>query len=253
MTDKPLEAGVGNCLSNGGVVEFLSGAQFVTPRDPGGVEVCDMLDVVANGGDDVAFHDLHVVDVIEQLEVRVIEKFTKGRPPTGVVALIVGMIDPGVEQLHDENDVVFFRQGKKALQAHGAVFEAFLLRNAVSVSGEGDHVGRFGFRRGGDELAVDLDQGVVVFPAVEGAFDAAQSALVFRRGGDGAAQAEGRNGGNLFRRKEIDSTKSDLDGLVTKLLQREGFKAPSTDGLAEGHGGEGTLDCRIGQSIVVSS
>ena len=143
-------------------------------------------------------------------------------------------------------------QGEQAFQARGAVIEAFLLRNAVSVSGEGDHVGRFGFRCGGDELAVDFDQGVVVFPVVEGAFDAAQSALVFRSGGDGAGEAEGRDGGNFFRWKEIDSTQSDLDGLVTKLLQREGIKAPSTDGLAEGHGGEGTLDWRNGQSLVVS-
>src|SRR5674476_895721 len=51
---------VGDGLRDGAPVEFLGFVEFVAAGDAAGVEVADVLDVVADGADDVAFHDLHV-------------------------------------------------------------------------------------------------------------------------------------------------------------------------------------------------
>jgi hypothetical protein len=56
---------VGDGLCDGVPVEFLGLVEFVPAGHAAGVEVADVLDVLADGADHVAFHDLHVVDVVE--------------------------------------------------------------------------------------------------------------------------------------------------------------------------------------------
>lgn len=97
---------------------------LVATRVASGVIVADVLVKLADGADDVAFHDLHVVDVVKELEMWVCEPFTQGGSPSGVVALVVGVIDFGIEQFHEEGDAVLFGEGEERFEAASAVFES---------------------------------------------------------------------------------------------------------------------------------
>ena len=90
------EAGVtgsGEGAGNGGIIELLVRPQFVSSGDTGGMEVSEAIDIFADGGDDISLHDLHVVDVVEELEARMADLLAEGDPPVGVVALVVGVIN----------------------------------------------------------------------------------------------------------------------------------------------------------------
>lgn len=69
LADESIEACVGDGFGDGGVVELLGGIEFISAGDACGVVVADVLMVLADGADDVSLHDLHVVDVVEELEV----------------------------------------------------------------------------------------------------------------------------------------------------------------------------------------
>ena len=58
--------GEGAC--DGRVVEFLPGAELMATWHACGMKVSEILDVFSHGSDHVAFHDLHVVDVIKEFE-----------------------------------------------------------------------------------------------------------------------------------------------------------------------------------------
>src|SRR5690242_20995971 len=59
------------CLRDGGrdrtPVELLRPIELVAARHATRMEVADVRRIVANRADDIALHDLHVVDVVEQL------------------------------------------------------------------------------------------------------------------------------------------------------------------------------------------
>src|ERR1700747_792811 len=60
--------------------------EFVTSGTPSGMEVPKPLYVGANGVDEIPFHDLHVVDVVEQLDARRVYLADNAHAPGGVVA-----------------------------------------------------------------------------------------------------------------------------------------------------------------------
>src|SRR6185436_17480575 len=62
------EALVRDGLADGGVLELLGLVELVAAGDAAGVVVADVLEVVGDRADHVALHDLHVVDVVEELE-----------------------------------------------------------------------------------------------------------------------------------------------------------------------------------------
>src|SRR6267378_3327697 len=64
------EPGVGDGARDGAPVQLLRVVELVAPRHASGVEVRDMTDVLPDRPDYVAFHDLHVVDVVQQLHAR---------------------------------------------------------------------------------------------------------------------------------------------------------------------------------------
>lgn len=57
-------------LRNRAPLQFLSVVEFVPARDAAGVEMGDVLHVFPDGADDVALHDLHVIDVVQQFHAR---------------------------------------------------------------------------------------------------------------------------------------------------------------------------------------
>src|SRR5579871_2896946 len=76
LCDKAFETGLEDCLHHGGVIELLRVVDFISARHAAGMVMgnvrigwADALVFVApDSADDVPFHDLHVVDVIEELE-----------------------------------------------------------------------------------------------------------------------------------------------------------------------------------------
>src|SRR4051812_18862823 len=64
-----LEADAGDGPGDGLVVQLLGLVELVAARVAAGVVVAEGVVVLLDRADHVAFHDLHVVDVIEQLEV----------------------------------------------------------------------------------------------------------------------------------------------------------------------------------------
>src|ERR1700722_1881424 len=61
VRDVPREARVGDGLGHGAIVQLLARVDFVASRNAAGVEVRDPGNAAADGADDVAFHDLHVI------------------------------------------------------------------------------------------------------------------------------------------------------------------------------------------------
>ncbi|MNU07446.1 hypothetical protein D3C72_2530380 [compost metagenome] len=70
--------------------------------------MADVCVVLLNGRNNVAFHDRHVVNVVEQLEVFGTNHFTKSCTPGCVVAHVVAVIDFAIEQLHDHRNAMLF-------------------------------------------------------------------------------------------------------------------------------------------------
>ena len=82
-------AEVGDGLCNEMVVEFLRVVDFVTPRHASGMEVSDPLQVLLNIETDITIHDLHVVDIKQQLDARLVDSLAHVDAPREVIADLV--------------------------------------------------------------------------------------------------------------------------------------------------------------------
>ena len=70
--------------------------------------------VSADRGDYVTLHDLHVVDVVEQLEVFGSNLLAELNSPCGLVAHVVAVVYPAIEQFHHKHNASFFTQGHQS-------------------------------------------------------------------------------------------------------------------------------------------
>ena len=68
--DVAAEIGGGDAAHDSIPLHFLGAVELVTAGHAAGVEVTDPVNVLLNGADQVTFHDLHVIDVVEQLDAR---------------------------------------------------------------------------------------------------------------------------------------------------------------------------------------
>ena len=59
-----------NCSHNGGVVEFLRIVNFVSAGNTSRVIMPELDMMVLDGANDIAFHDLHVVNVVQEFYAR---------------------------------------------------------------------------------------------------------------------------------------------------------------------------------------
>src|SRR5882762_7544853 len=66
--DVAAEVRSGDAAHNAVPLDFLGAVEFVAAGNAAGVEVGDPIDVFLDGADQVTFHDLHVIDVVEQLD-----------------------------------------------------------------------------------------------------------------------------------------------------------------------------------------
>lgn len=65
LTEPAVVAHLMKTSANGFVVEFLGVIQFVTTGNAGGVKVGNTVVMFADGGNDITFHDLHVIDIVK--------------------------------------------------------------------------------------------------------------------------------------------------------------------------------------------
>src|SRR6185436_2732811 len=70
VRDKPRVPGLGNRVGDEAVVQLLRAVDLLTARHTGDVNVADVVEVIAEIADDVAVHDLHVIDVVDDLHAR---------------------------------------------------------------------------------------------------------------------------------------------------------------------------------------
>ena len=174
LGDVAFEAGLDDGFHDRGVVEFLRFVDLVAAGDAAGVVVGEVLVLAFDRGDDVALHDLHVVDVVEQLEIGGADLLAQLDAPRAFVALVIGMVHPAVEQFHDEDDVAFFANSHEALEAFGAIFEAGFVVHFFPISRETDEVFHARVGDSGDLRLVGLDEQIVMLFSIPRALDAAE-------------------------------------------------------------------------------
>src|SRR5437016_13039239 len=104
--DVASEVGGGDAADHAVPLDFLGGVEFVAARDAAGVEVGDPIDIFLDGADQVTFHDLHVIDVVEQLDAGRVDGLDDLHSPGGVVAHVVVVVDLTVEKLDAVGDGV---------------------------------------------------------------------------------------------------------------------------------------------------
>jgi len=68
MGDVAAEVRSGDAAHNAVPLDFLGAVEFVAAGHAAGVKVSDPIDIFLDSADQVTFHDLHVIDVVEQLD-----------------------------------------------------------------------------------------------------------------------------------------------------------------------------------------
>src|ERR1022692_4690061 len=232
-------------LRDGAPVELLRVVELVASGHAAGVEVADVLDVVADGADDVAFHDLHVVNVVEQFDARRTHRLNHFDAPAGVVALVVLVVHLAVEQFQANGDAGVFGHFGDALESHDAGVAAGVVGQALPVPGEGDHVGHLGGGGFGDVVAHFVYQLVVVFLAIPGHGNGAGA------GDDGRDETVFAADGPVFFFHQVDAAEAEFGALTAQVVHSDLGVAPARGGLLEasgGRGGPGLGERREGQA-----
>jgi len=134
LSDEAFETGLYDRLHDGGVIEFLCLVDLVSSGDTAGVVMGDVGMVIADGADDVALIDLHMIDVVKQFELGGSDAMDEIDPPGGAIALVVSMVDPAVEEFHHDDDFVLFGDGHDFLQPFCAVLPSCLIVFSATVA-----------------------------------------------------------------------------------------------------------------------
>ena len=90
--------------------------------------------IFADRADHIAFHDLHVVDIVEQLEVFGADAFDQLDTPASVVAHVILVIHLAVEQFHADGDFVLFGQRHQSFEADDADVQPLFVRHLSAIA-----------------------------------------------------------------------------------------------------------------------
>ena len=145
-----------------------------------GVVVGDVGMELLNRRDHVSFHDLHVVDVVEQLEVLRADPLAQFDTPYSVVAHVVRVVDLAVEQFHHGEDLVFLADRHDALEADRALVESLLVWHPGAVAGKADDVPEPRCRHFRRRVLEEGDDLVVILQTVQPGRDPAGNAADHR-------------------------------------------------------------------------
>ena len=111
----------------GGIVDLLLVVEFAPAGVSGGVDVADVVVMLADPADDVAVHDLHVIDVEQQFQAGRADALDDVDAIVGVVSLVAGVplhgvrADPGIEHLEAERDPFLLGVADDLLESFDAV------------------------------------------------------------------------------------------------------------------------------------
>ena len=120
---------------NGGIVNFFSLPRFVTSGDTGDVVMAVPLVVFFDVGDEVALHDLHVVDVVEQLKAGTGQFACQGNAPTDAICHVIGVVHKAVEELHLQYHTVLFGERHQGTQGLCGLLQSLFFAQAAAVAG----------------------------------------------------------------------------------------------------------------------
>ena len=223
-----LEACIENRLHHRRIIDLLRVIDLVAARHAARVVVGDVGMEFLDPHDQVALHDLHVIDVVEQLESFGADAFAQFHAPLGVVALVVLVIHPAVEQLHDDGDVCLFGGGHDALQAQRTILDALFVVESGAVAGEANQVGETRFGYFFDPPFIRSHETVVVLNTIPCLLDAAQS-LGDRIGDHCASKSVLFQGGKIRRVEQFNGLQSHPFPGHAKILQADFWITPFAD------------------------
>src|SRR5512146_445855 len=240
LADEAGESGIGDRLHDSMVVQLLRLVDLVATGHATSVEMGDVLDVRANRADHVAFHDLHVIDVVEQLDARRSDALHDLHAERRVIGLIVVMIDFAVEELEAECHTVLFGRRRQALEPRDAVGDAFTVGEPGTIAAEHDDVRHA--RRGGErDHAVGVGHElVVILDAVESHRDRAET--VRHRADETVLLGHGP----LVLAEQIDAVVPDALGRLAQLVERDLPVAPARHRVLEAQRRARWCLCRFG-------
>jgi hypothetical protein len=226
--DVAAEVGGGDAAHYAVPLDFLGGVEFVAAGDAAGVEVGDPIDIFLDGADQVTFHDLHVIDVEEELDARRVDGLDDLHTPGGVVTHVVVVVDLAVEELDADRDAVVLGDFLDAVETGNSVLGAFVVGHAFAIAGKSDDVGDAGL--GGERnvfAETFLDLGVI-FDAVHGAANFAAATVTHA-----ADQAIPRGHFEFVGIEEVDALQTDLGGIGAELVEGNFLITPAGNGLAD--------------------
>ena len=84
--------------------------------------------------DDIPFHDLHVINIVEEFEPIRSHGFAKFCAPRSVITLVILVIHFAVEQFHHHVDPMLLGCRSDLFKADGTVFETFLIAESSAIS-----------------------------------------------------------------------------------------------------------------------
>ena len=115
-------------------LDLLGSIQFMPAGNSAGVKMTNPLDVLSDGLNQIPFHDLHVVDVIEEFHIRRIDLLDHAYPPRGVVTHVIVMVSLAVEQFHADGHAMIFRNLLDSIQAGDGVLSPLFIGEAGAIS-----------------------------------------------------------------------------------------------------------------------
>src|SRR5467141_1253451 len=228
MGDVAAEVRSGDAAHNPVPLDFLGAVEFVAAGNAAGVEVGDPIDIFLDGADQVTFHDLHVIDVVEQLDAGRINGLDDLHSPSGVVAHVVVVVDLAVEELDADGDAVVLGDFLDAVETGDGVLGALFVGNAIATAGKGNHVGHSGFGGERNVFAKTFLNFGVVFDAVHGAANFAAAGVTHA-----AHQAIARGDFEFVGIEQVDGLQTDFCGVGTKLVEWNFLVTPAGNGLAD--------------------
>src|ERR1700674_781103 len=226
--DVAAEVGGGDAAHQPVPWDFLGGVECVAAGNAAGVEVGDPIDIFLDGADQVTFHDLHVIDVEEELDAGRVDGLDDLYSPGGVVAHIVVVVDLAIEQLDADGDAVVLGDFLDAVETGNSVLGAFVVGHAIAIAGKSDDVGDAGLGGERNVFAETFLELGVVFDAVHGAANFAAATVTHA-----ADQAIARGHFEFVGIEEVDGLQTDLSGVGAELFERNFLVTPAGNGLAD--------------------
>ena len=172
--------------------------------------------VVRDGADQIAFHDLHVVDVIQQLDAGRVDRLHDRDAERRPVALVVGVVHLAVQELHANRHAVVLADLLHAIQPRDAVGNGLLVAHPALVAEEGDDVRHLHGGGAGDGSLEVPDDRVMVGLDVEAVLDRAAACIAHRAHEPGLARDR-----PLVFREQIDRRQSQIGDRPAELRQRD--------------------------------